>query len=456
MNLLTWRLLTYTNWKAKKFILAMWLAVFFCFLLVGCSVPTPSLTAPPANIPTTPVPLSSPTVTPAQITIAVTPTMPAALPSEIVPFQSLADFQQKLAGAVASGEVEPFWQAVVDAGQMPLFFDDTAVFLYRGPGQTVIWRGDFTQWDRAPAAEGIRQGESDIWLMTRQFPLDARLDYKIIVDGMYLLDPLNPRTQLGGFGPNSALHMPDYRYPAETLPRSGIAHGQLSEPFTLQSQALDYPVQYQVYTLVGYETLANLPVIYATDGQDYAHPEMGALPIVLDNLIADGEIQPVMAVFVDMRDPASGSNRRNSLLVANERFQQFLINELIPAIDQTYRTRAAADGRVILGTSLGGLHAAYTGLHHPDVFGMAAIYSPYFLAHPQALSDFATSERLPLKVFMMQGIYDFDVTNTRQLEKTLTEKGYVVKYIETSDGHSWGNWRGMMNDMLGFFFSTEK
>lgn len=456
MNLLKWCLLTYTNWKAKKFVLAMLLTAFFCFLLVGCSVPTPSPTAPPANIPTMPVPLSSPTVTPAQITITVTPTLSAVFPSEIAPFQNLADFQQKLQDAVASGDLEPFWQVVVAAGQMPLIFGDTAVFLYRGPGQTVVWRGDFTLWDRAPAAEGIRQGESDLWLMTRQFPLNARLDYKIIVDGVYLLDPLNTRTQLGGFGPNSALHMPDYHYPAETLPRPEIAHGQLSEPFTLQSQALGYPLRYQIYIPAGYETMEDLPVIYATDGQEYAHPEMGALPIVLDNLIADGDIRPVMAVFVDMRDPATGSNRRNSLLVANDRFQQFLVNELIPAIDQTYPTRAAADGRVILGTSLGGLHAAYTGLHHPDVFGMAAIYSPYFLAHPQVLTDFAASARLPLKVFMMQGIYDFDVANTRRLQNVLQEKGYAIEYIETSDGHSWGNWRGMMDDMLLFFFSPEK
>jgi enterochelin esterase family protein len=179
---------------------------------------------------------------------------------------------------------------------------------------------------------------------------------------------------------------------------------------------------------------------------------MGALPIVLDNLIAAGAIRPVMAVFVDMRDPRTGSNRRETLLVANDRFQQFLVDELVPAIDQAYRTQAAPDGRVILGTSLGGLHAAYSGLHHPDVFGMAAIYSPYFRAHPQVLSDFAASERLPLKVFMMQGIYDFDVENTRQLHSTLQEKGYPLLFLETADGHSWGNWRGVMDDMLRFFF----
>lgn len=60
---------------------------------------------------------------------------------------------------------------------------------------------------------------------------------------------------------------------------------------------------------------------------------MGALPAVLDNLIVGGVIRPVMAVFIDMHDPLTGGNRRETLLVANDRFQQFLVDELVPAID---------------------------------------------------------------------------------------------------------------------------
>jgi enterochelin esterase family protein len=233
-----------------------------------------------------------------------------------------------------------------------------------------------------------------------------------------------------------------------------VAPGQLSEPLVIRTRALGYDVQYQVYTPAGYETLQDLPVVYATDGQDYAHPDMGALPAVLDNLIVGGVIRPVMAVFIDMRDPLTGGNRRETLLVANDRFQQFLVDELVPAIDQAYRTQAAPDGRVILGTSLGGLHAAYSGLHHSDVFGMAAIYSPYFRAWPAVMAGYTRAERLPLKVFMMQGTYDFDVENTRQLHNALQEKGYPVLFLETADGHFWGNWRGVMDDMLRFFFGT--
>ena len=248
--------------------------------------------------------------------------------------------------------------------------------------------------------------------------------------------------------------MPDYRYPAETLPRAGVAQGQLCAPLVIRSPALGSDVQYQVYTPAGYETLENLPVVYATDGQDYAHPDMGALPVVLDNLIADGAIRPVMAVFVDMRDPATGRNRRETLLVASDRFQQFLVDELVPAIDLAYRTRAAADGRAILGTSLGGLHAAYTGARRSDVFGMGAIYSPYFRIRSEVVAAYAQTDRLPLRVFMTQGIYDFDVEDTRRLAGILEDKGYPLHYIETADGHSWGNWRGMMDDVLRFFFGV--
>ena len=196
---------------------------------------------------------------------------------------------------------------------MPLIFDDTAVFLYRGPARSVAWAGDFTRWDFEPPLPGARQGQTDIWILAREFPHDARLDYKILIDGSrQILDPLNPFTQLGGYGPNSVVRMPGYVYPTITLPRDAIPHGTLSEPHTIASASLGYDVRYQVYTPAGYEALRDLPVIYATDGQEYAHPEMGALPTTLDNLLADGAIRPVIAVFIDPRSPppaATGASR---------------------------------------------------------------------------------------------------------------------------------------------------
>ncbi len=57
-----------------------------------------------------------------------------------------------------------------------------------------------------------------------------------------------------------------------------------------------------------------------------------------------------------------------------------------------------------------------------------------------------------MRFFVSQGAYDLDVTNTRRLRDVLEVKGHALRYVETSDGHSWGNWRGVLDDMLVYFF----
>jgi enterochelin esterase family protein len=181
-----------------------------------------------------------------------------------------------------------------------------------------------------------------------------------------------------GSGPVSELRMPDYVPPEITIPRDDIQHGTLGDDITVFSDSLGYHVNYRVYTPFGYEDMQNLPVIYVTDGQDYAHDDLGAMVIVLDNLIADGAIEPVIAVFIDSRDPETGKNRREREFTANEYHDTFLTTELVPAIDAAYRTSLSPDARAILGSSNGGLHSAYVGLKHSDVFHLIAMQSPCF------------------------------------------------------------------------------
>ena len=64
---------------------------------------------------------------------------------------------------------------------------------------------------------------------------------------------------------------------------------------------------------------------------------------------------------------------------------------------------------------------------------------PYFCIRSDHVAAYAQVDRLPLWVLMTQGIYDFDVENTRQLTDIFAEKKYPLLYLETADGHSWGN-----------------
>jgi len=117
-----------------------------------------------------------------------------------LPFTSLAELDAAAAALERGGDAEAFWARVEAAGSMPLVYGETAVFLHRSKADRVEWRGDFTGWRSAPEAQGRRLGKSDIWTFRRDFLRDARLDYKIVeIAENWLVDPLNPRRQLGGY-----------------------------------------------------------------------------------------------------------------------------------------------------------------------------------------------------------------------------------------------------------------
>ncbi len=364
-------------------------------------------------------------------------------------FSTLAEFDSLRRTAIQSDRIDPFWDIVVATGQMPLVFGETVVFLYRGLADSVIWRGDF-------AAPYERHGQTDLWWMVRQFEADARLDYEILLNSSdYILDPLNPFTQVGGLGTRSVVRMPKYVYPEFTLSRDDAEHGSFSDDFTLPSQNLTYDVSYRVYTPARYETQESLPVIYVTDGQDYANPGMGAMVNVLDNLIADERVGPVIAVFIDPRDPITGDNRREQELVPDSvdacPFCDFVALELVPTIDAAYRTDPSPDARALVGFSLGGMFTAHMGLAYADVFHQIAIQSPY-VSGEWLFDTYQEAARLPLRVFLSHGTYDGGAASLR-LRDILEANDYPLLYIETHDGHSYGNVRGTLDDLLIYFFA---
>lgn len=376
------------------------------------------------------------------------------------PPATLADFQNMLEAAVNSGNVDSFWDAIVATGQMPLTFDSTAVFMYRGEADTVGWGGGFSGWcwsdNHFCIEDGTRIGDTDLWMLIRELPADARFDYQIALNGNeWILDPLNPYQQLGGPGYASVVRMPKNVFPETVIPRNDIAHGTLSDDITIFSENLGYDINYRVYTPEGYDGLGVLPVIYVTDGQDYYHDEMGSMVIVLDNLIADRAIEPIIAVFIDTRNPNTGENRRGTELGTNDDFRAFLTTELVLKIDATYDTNPSPDAGAILGTSWGGTMSAYVAFNHSDKFHLVGIQSPYFVPRSWILDAFEEADLLPLTVFMCQGPCDLDMENTHRLRDILEAKGYPLMYIETNDQHSWGNWHALLDDMLIYFFSPD-
>jgi enterochelin esterase family protein len=253
-----------------------------------------------------------------------------------------------------------------------------------------------------------------------------------------------------GFGPNSELRMPSYSYPLETIRRTTAARGTLTANTRVSSSNLGYQLQYRVYTPAGYnaQQLAGLPVIYVTDGHEYLADHMGSLTAVLDNLIDDRTLNPAIAVFIDPRDPNNlGNNRRISEYNMNPRFAAFVADELVPAIDAAYRTSPDAAHRVILGTSMGGLNSAYFGATQSDVFQKIAIQSPAFSFNSSIYNLYDRPPEAPLEIFMTAGTIN-DGNGGPTMNAILDRNGYDHIYVQANEGHSWGNWRGQLANML--------
>jgi enterochelin esterase family protein len=250
--------------------------------------------------------------------------------------------------------------------------------------------------------------------------------------------------------------MPGYKLHPETIARQDVAKGTLSEPEIIVSLKLGYSVSFQVYTPAGYEKMKQLPVVYVTDGHEYASDDMGKMITVLDNTIADGTIKPVIAVFIDPRDIETKENRRMTEFSLNEAFAGFIAEELVPLIDARFRTAPSPKFRAIMGTSLGGLNAAWIGYKFPHVFGNLAIHSPAFWFRDAILDYYKQSERLPLTIYMATGTVNDAQEHTRLMREILLQKGYTLEYQEYHESHSWGLWSGLIDDPLRFFWGRNE
>ncbi len=378
------------------------------------------------------------------------------------PFVSLDELHAAMKTTGQTADADSFWARVLAHKAMPLIFDQNAVFLWRGEANRVEWRGDFSMWEPSPETDGRRLGKTDIWSYERSFPNDARLDYKLVLDGdNWQLDPLNPHQQLGGYGPNSEVRMPDWKPPANTVLRKGLVRGSFSKDIEFKSTKLGYALNYRVYKPAGFNAASSrdLPVLYVTDGSDYWNDDMGSLVITLDNLIADKRIVPILVVFIDPWDRKANVNRREKELIPDSNrvcaFCEFIVDELIPAIDAAYPTRRTRDGRAIVGTSFGGLHSALMSMRHASLFGMAGIQSPALNPVPWLADAIDQAELLPAKIFINAGTFEDQINDARRLRDIFVKHKVDVKFIEVHEGHSWGQWRALLDDMLLFFFGKQ-
>ncbi|HEY7221449.1 MAG TPA: alpha/beta hydrolase-fold protein [Candidatus Binatia bacterium] len=220
------------------------------------------------------------------------------------------------------------------------------------------------------------------------------------------------------------------------------------------------------------------PVLYLHDGQNifdaatsFAGVEWGA-DETAQRAIQKKWIEPLIIVAVANTGknriheyaPTRGvieatATRKRRSRGSLRRYGRFLIEELKPFIDRTYRTRPDAESTGLGGSSLGGLATLALGLWFPQVFSRLAVLSPSIWWDECVICRMVDElpQKLPLKIWLDTGTEEPGWERARDLRDRLVNKGWRLdddlQYSEAvGAGHSEGAWAARFESVLRYLY----
>lgn len=369
-----------------------------------------------------------------------------------------------------AGEIDRFLQVLHAVGS-PMIDGSSVSFVYYNPdARRVSLAGEFNQWSpRGVAMTPLR--DTGLFHHTMQIRGPVRVEYKLIVDGEWITDPYCQNTIDNGIGEqNSSFVVGDFQEPPELEWIPTIPHGRVEE-FTFDSTLLNNHRRVYVYLPPGYnaDSAYHYPTLYVHDGGEYL--TRAQLPTILDNLIQQQEIPPLIAVMVDPVD-------RMREYWASEDYGRFTERELVPYIDSHYRTRNHRDARGVMGASLGGLISTYLALSRPHLFSkVGGQSSALFLLEGGRMSGLAQEIRArfaslqshsngskplsalveelrePIAFYFDVGKYEPQfIPAHHHLLPLLEAKDCPCFFQELTGGHNWTSWRAHLKELLTFLW----
>jgi enterochelin esterase family protein len=355
-----------------------------------------------------------------------------------------------------------------DAAAVDAFVAEHRFPLVEGTSCTFVWRGEAEEvrhqhWVFGlPSSEPFRRIEgTDLWYHVIEVPPSSRVEYKFIVDRNgsreLIRDPFNDKLAHDPYGANSVLQTPGYEEPEWVHPDPEARAGELRD-IQVPSVAFGHDRPVTLYLPARFRSTRAYPLLVAHDGGDYL--KYSALRTVLDNLIHRLEIPPMVVALTHPGD-------RLVEYAADPRHGRFLVEELVPHLENTLPLEGTPASRGILGASFGGVAAFAAARHAPGFFGRLLLQSGSFAFTDigenrrgpafDPVVDFVNSWRddpVPVaeKLFVSCGIYESLIYENRSLVPLLQASGMEVRYVEARDGHNWENWRDRLREGLSWLF----
>src|SRR5690349_10419807 len=161
--------------------------------------------------------------------------------------------------------------------------------------------------------------------------------------------------------------------------------GLIKESLKVKSTILGKEVEYSVYLPPDYDkTTRRYPVLYLLHG--FGDDETGWTQFGEVKAIADQQLQKGLMTEMIIVTPDAGTSWYINSFDGKVKYEDFFINEFIPHIDATYRTRAAKRFRGLAGLSMGGHGALIMAMKHPELFSTAAPLSTAIYTKEETLT----------------------------------------------------------------------
>jgi enterochelin esterase-like enzyme len=330
--------------------------------------------------------------------------------------------------------------------------DGRAVFRLKAPEAQKVQLDLAKKYDMTKDSEGV-------WEVTTDSLSEGFHYYSLIIDGVAVCDPAS-ETFYGMGRMASGFEVPfkgDGYYAIRNVPHGDIRIKRY------YSDVLNSWRQFYIYTPAGYDvnTSENYPVLYILHGggeDQRGWATQGKTDLILDNLIADKKVVPMIVVMPDGNIPLNGFGEE-----ALDVFERELKLSVIPFVEKNYRVKTDNKSRALAGLSMGGIQTLYAGIHNTDLFAYLGVFSSGWIQPMQKeLADKQyefmkiNSEKINSNLLQfwiaMGGKEDIAYNNCLLMISKFDEMKIKYSYSEYPGGHTWPVWRNNLYNFSQLLF----
>jgi len=319
----------------------------------------------------------------------------------------------------------------------------------------------------------LPDGKGGFMAVTDPLPVGFHY-YFMNIGGVNFVDPAS-ETFFGCNREAGGIEIPEGPEGDYYRPQLGIAHGQVRSiyyPSSHDASANGESHTWRhalVYTPAEYELAKNAkkryPVLYLQHGMGEGETSwaiQGRMQHIMDNAIAAGEAVPMIVVMEsgDIKAPFRGGSNQAGRSQYGASFYPVLLNDLIPYIDQNFRTKSDRENRAMAGLSWGGHQTFDVVLQNLDKFAWMGTFSGaiFGLDVKTAYNGvFADADKFNKKIhyfYMNWGEEDF--IKNGEIVRQLRELGIKVASSESAGtAHEFLTWRRGLREFIPHLFKIE-